>query len=241
MKFCLLISGHLRTFRSCLPYQKKMLVDTLGCDVFFHTWSETESKTNSWHSNHMCVNETSDEHIQFIKHHMKPKHIVVEEQLKHELNKNLHESSISLDGLKNMTYGFKRVYQMMLQYQKEHSIHYDFIIKLRPDILLTRPILMNMLNLQQNSILFFGNHCPIVKHSGTKMPYHNFRAMDILSISSNDDASNGVFGLFDSFDQYYMKQSWHHSPYLDFVLDKNIPFEINTEYLYDRDWKIARG
>lgn len=241
MKFCLLISGHLRTFRLTLPTQRKMLVDTLGCDVFFHTWTETEARTNSWHSNHMSISETSSEHIKFIEHYMDPKCVVVEPQIKHNIKKNLHESNISLDGLRNMTYGFKRVYDMMLKYEKEHNIQYDFIIKLRPDILFTKPFTTSMLDLQENSILFFGNRCPITKHSGTKMFYHDFRAMDILSISSNDNASSGVFGLFDNFEKYYMKKAWNHSPYLDFVLDKEIPFKINTNYLYGRDWKILRG
>jgi len=240
MKVCLLISGHLRTFRECLPTQRKMLIDKLGCDVFMHSWTDIESKTNSWHSSHMPNRTVEDSDVSFIESIVSPKSLVIEEQVDFGIDKNLFGSQISLNGLKNMTLGFKRTYEMMKDYENKTGIKYDLIIKIRPDIMLKRPFEKDFLSMKDNFILFFGNPCPIENHDGEKRFYHNFRALDILSVCTNDAAANGVYGLFDNFEDYYGKKSWHHSPYLDLVIDKNIPFNICLRYLYDSAWEIKR-
>jgi len=71
--------------------------------------------------------------------------------------------------------------------------------------------------------------------------YHNFRALDIMSICSNDSASQGVYGLHANFDKYYTKKDFNHSPYLDMVLDKGIDFDISRKYMYGTHWEILRG
>ena len=241
MKICLLVSGHLRTFKSCLPSQKKLLVDELGCDVFFHSWKDIESKTTSWHNNHMTNRQVDDSDISFIKKVLEPKLMAFEDQVEFGINNNLYNSKISLNGLKNMTYGFKRAKELMNQYQEETGKKYDLIVKIRPDIMLHKSFSKNILNLKNNSILFFGNQVPITEHVGEKKYYHNFRALDILSVCTNDDASQGVYGLFDNFEDYYGKKQWHHSPYLDFVIDKKIAFNISLKYLYGSSWSIKRS
>jgi len=241
LKICLLISGHLRTFRQCFPSQKSFLVDELGCDVFMHSWNEIESKTASWHNNHMKNRVVSESDKSYVRETLDPKAMVFENQIDFGLNKNLHNSSISLNGLKNMTLGFKRAYDLMRDYETNTGIKYDLIIKIRPDIVLKKSFTKSLLNLKHNSILFFGNTVPIVDHDGERNFYHNFRALDIISVCTNDDACRGVYGLFDNFDQYYGKKSWHHSPYLDYVIDEKIPFNISLRYMYGNAWEIKRG
>ena len=241
MKICLLISGHLRTFRACLVSQKSLLVDELGCDVFMHSWNDVESKTVSWHKNHMKNRVVSESDKSFVHDVLKPKISVFEDQIDYGLNKNLANSNISLNGLKNMTFGFKRVYELMKDYQVKTGIKYDLIIKIRPDIVLKKPLAKSILNLRHNSILFFGNNVPILDYDGERSFYHNFRALDIISVCTNDDACRGVYNLFDNFDQYYGKKSWHHSPYLDYVIDEKIPFNISPRYMYGSAWEIKRG
>jgi hypothetical protein len=235
------MSGHLRTFKKCLPSQKDMLINALGCDVFVHTWSEIESRTKSWHNNHMTNNKTSKEDLNFIQDYIKPKKLIVEDQINHNINKNLFDSKISLDGLKNMTYGFKRSYEIMKEYENTTGHRYDYIIKIRPDILLNKSLNENIINLRKESILFFGNPSPIHKYDGPRKFYHSFRAMDILSICSNDSSARGVYGLYDRFEDFYMKKSWYHSPYLDYILEEKIDFNICLRYIYGKDWKIIRG
>jgi len=240
LKICLLISGHLRTFKQCLPTIKKNLINELGCDVFLHTWSKIESNTNSWHSHHMKDRDVTEEDILFIKNTINPKNIIVEEQTFYGFNKNLYKTNISLDGLKNMTYGFKRAYKSMKKYEVLYGT-YDLIVKIRPDIFLLEKFSKDLLNIPKQSILFFGNPAPIIEHTGNKEYYHQFRALDILSVCSNDKASYGIYGLFDNFDDYYMRQKWHHTPYLDFVLEQKIKFQISHQFIYGNSWFIKRG
>jgi|11BtaG_2_1085332.scaffolds.fasta_scaffold01040_6 hypothetical protein len=241
MNICLLISGHLRTFRECLPSIKRFLIDELDCDVFMHSWKEVESNTASWHNSHMINRKVNNSDLLFIKDVLSPKEIVLEDQHDFGLSDNLHNSKMSLNGLKNMTLGFKRVYDLMKNYETKTRKKYDLIIKIRPDIMLNKPLRRNLLNMKSDFILFFGNPVPITNYDGVKKYYHNFRALDIISICTNDDASYGVYGLYENFEKYYKKKTWHHSPYLDFVIDRNIPFNISLRYLYNSAWFIKRA
>ena len=93
MKTCLLISGHLRTFKECLPTQRRLLIDTLGCDVFMHTWNQIESKTSSWHNSHMKNRYVTDYDLELIGDTLGSPHIEVGEQRDYGLNFDLHEIS----------------------------------------------------------------------------------------------------------------------------------------------------
>ena len=140
-----------------------------------------------------------------------------------------------------MTFGFKRVYELMKDYEAKTGVKYDLVIKIRPDIILKKSFTKSLLNLNRSSILFFGNSVPIVDHDGERKFYHNFRALDIISVCTNDEATRGVYSLFDNFDKYYGKKSWYHSPYLDYVIDEKIPFNISLRYMYGNEWDIKRG
>lgn len=241
MKACLLVSGHLRTFQDCLESQRKHILQNIDCDVFIHTWSHLEATTKSWHNNHMNNRKVQKTDISFIEETLNPKRLVVEDQKDFGLDRNLHGSSISLNGLKNMTYGFKQTYNMMKEYEQENSIKYNYIIKIRPDIMMKKPFDKYLLPREDQFITFFGNQVPVANQQRERKYYHNFRALDILSICTNDSAARGVYNLFDNFEKYYKKESWHHSPYLDYVIDENIDFDICLRYLYGASWEIKRG
>lgn len=66
MKIALHLFGHLRTFKECLPTFNQFLIQNHECDVFMHTWDETDRKTESWYKNTDRNIVTTDDLI-FIK------------------------------------------------------------------------------------------------------------------------------------------------------------------------------
>ena len=241
MKVALLISGHLRTFKKCFPYLKKNLLNCFDVDVFIHTWDEIESKTKSWHNQHMNNYKIDTDIISFINKNYSPKMLKIETQIDFKIDGTLADADISLNGLKNMTYGFKSVYDLLKDFENKNNIQYDRLIKVRPDVALKHPFPVKSLEIQDKSILFFGNRCPVPLRQVEYKFYHDYRALDILSVCSNDSAALGVYGLYDNFDIYYTKKDFMHSPYLDLVIDRKINFDISRNYLYGTHWEILRG
>tara|TARA_R100000008_G_scaffold86076_1_gene77790 strand:+ start:439 stop:1167 length:729 start_codon:yes stop_codon:yes gene_type:complete len=241
MKKALLISGHLRTFKSCFPLLKENLLDVVELDVFIHTWDQLESTTKSWHNQHMTNKHVTEDLACLIRDLYRPKKMKIQPQIDFGKDGTLADANMSLNGLRNMTYGFQSVYELLKEYEQENKKKYDRLMKIRPDILLKHKFSEDFFNIQDNSILFFGNKSPVPTRPVPRKFYHNFRALDIMSICSNDSASEGVYGLYANFDKYYKKSTFNHSPYLDLVLDKNINFDISRDYMYNTHWEILRG
>jgi len=241
MKKALLISGHLRTFKDCFPSLKKNLLDVVELDIFIHTWDQIESTTKSWHNQHMTNEHVTEDLTCLVRDLYRPKKIKIQPQIDFGKDGTLADASMSLNGLRNMTYGFQSVYELLKEYEQESKKKYDRLMKIRPDTLLKHKFSEDFFNIQDNFILFFGNESPVPPRPVPRKFYHNFRALDIMSICSNDSASEGIYGLHANFDKYYTKSTFNHSPYLDLVLDKNINFDISRDYMYNTHWEILRG
>ena len=97
MKTCLRISGHLRTFRVSSELERTT-AQSVGV-MFYVPWKDIESKTNSWHNNHMPNRTIEDSDVSFIESVMNPKSLIFEEQVDFGINKNLYPKQV-LNGLK---------------------------------------------------------------------------------------------------------------------------------------------
>ena len=66
MKVAVCFSGHLRTIKDCYKSHYENLLSVFNPDVFFHTWDSIESKTKSWHTNHMVNKKVQNSLISFV-------------------------------------------------------------------------------------------------------------------------------------------------------------------------------
>ena len=150
IKIAVQMFGHLRTFEKCASSLQKNLIDLYDCDVFMHTWDETEHRTQTHHKNKSKVKKVDAEFIEKLKKLYSLKSIKVEHQnvqdmgnIQCQCNK---KSKISVFGLSCMYHSQNEVNNLRKQYQKEHNIAYDYVIFIRPDICLNRPFILDTLN-----------------------------------------------------------------------------------------------
>ena len=81
LKIAIQFFGHLRTFEKCAPSVKKHLLTKFDCDVFMHTWSETEHSTQTWHNSKSKVNNVNEAILNKIEEVYLPKMSVIEKQV----------------------------------------------------------------------------------------------------------------------------------------------------------------
>ena len=129
MKIAVQFFGHLRTYEKCADSVRKHLLSLYDCDVFMHTWSETEHKTKTWH-NHTAKSLVVDaERIEKLKALYNLKDIIVEKQEPAEddtlipCQHNQGKSQISKAGIGFMLYSKHKVNELRKKYQKEHNVN----------------------------------------------------------------------------------------------------------------------
>ena len=140
-KIAVQIYGHLRTFEQCAPALKKHLLDKYDCDVFIHTWSMTNHADSSWYPDEARSKSVRLENsvLAQLNSLYLPKDCLIEEQkLFNEEGKfGTHDTiCISLNGMKYMTYSQHMASQLREKYAAKHHINYDYVVTIRPDILL---------------------------------------------------------------------------------------------------------
>lgn len=141
MKFAIQLFGHSRTFNKCYSSLFTNLINEYDCDIFIHTWSNKDY-TISKNENY-C-----DELTNSLTEAYKPISLTIEDQPLIKSNilinddhmlKNKGFLSSSLQGFKHMLHSMRSVNTQRSTYQKKNNIEYDFVIILRPDILLQAP------------------------------------------------------------------------------------------------------
>lgn len=140
LKIAVQLSGHLRTYQVCAPYLKKHLLDLYDCDLFIHTWSQTEHTSQSWYDDGVRAAPTSvdDRTRKSINEIYSPKKIKIETQ--NFISEPGHFGTsdkirISYQGLKYMLYGQNQVNRLRLEYEHETGVKYDYVVMTRPDIM----------------------------------------------------------------------------------------------------------
>ncbi|MDF2870904.1 MAG: putative sugar transferase [Anaerocolumna sp.] len=139
MKIAVLLYGHLRTFDQCANSLKENLLSLYDCDLFMHTWSETDHNTKSWHkrtTTPLSVDRNIKDNI--IKYYS-PKRLIIEEQplYQGELFDFLVEpfTTVSSIGMHFMFDSMNKANQSRIDYEKEMGTKYDLVVVTRPDIL----------------------------------------------------------------------------------------------------------
>lgn len=141
MKIAVQMFGHLRTYQQCYRQLYDNLLNLYDCDIFMHTWDTIDHHTQVWHD--FLVEETGqapEQLAKIINKIYKPKLLKIETQhVVDEGNIIAQGCKISLFGIKSMLYGMSEANRLREEYQKEHRVNYDFVLTIRPDILLEYP------------------------------------------------------------------------------------------------------
>lgn len=149
MKIAVQIFGHLRTYKVCAKPLYKHLIDKYDCDVFMHTWTRLDHNTTTWHRKSSPGSRVSVENK---KHELEKlynlKGLILEEQVPKDLGKIITiqkkiSKEISIFGINSMIHSMNESNRLREEYQKKTVTKYDFIVSLRPDILLKKDFDLN--------------------------------------------------------------------------------------------------
>lgn len=145
MKIAVQLFGHMRTFRDCAPYLKKHLLELYDCDVFIHTWEYENHNDSTWHSNARGVTANKTDEELLCELYFPTSYLI--EPSKSFLMNGVYgsdaNSSVSLKGIQSMLYSVFKVNQLRLVYQEQTQQQYDYVVVLRPDVLLLEPLEIN--------------------------------------------------------------------------------------------------
>lgn len=135
--------GHLRTFEQCFPSQQQYLLKYYQCDLFIHTWDKLDHTAPvAYDKTAQSTQEIDASLYQKIVMLYQPKTILIQTQSSMEQLLNNEEMQLpqhqkeTIYRARNMLYSMIQVNESRIKYEKTHNQHYDFIIFLRPDILL---------------------------------------------------------------------------------------------------------
>lgn len=153
LKVAICFFGHLRSYNKCAPFLKKNLLSQCDYDLFMHTWSTLDHNTQTWHDLKRLKGLTKETNIIASYGHLKG--LKIEEQKVQELGniiikpfEHSEEKKMSVFGIRAVHYSMAQSYSLCKNYALENQINYDYILFVRPDILLNTPL--NIKNLIKN-------------------------------------------------------------------------------------------
>ena len=145
MKIAVCLFGHLRTYKYCCEALNKNLLNLYDCDVFMHTWSTVESTTVTWHNDKMKENTSTLELKDKIVDMYNLTDIVIEEQQDksdefgfayYDLWYHDGLNKTSIWGINCLNHSIIESYKLAVKYSKNNNVKYDYIVFIRPDLLL---------------------------------------------------------------------------------------------------------
>ncbi len=246
VKVAVQMFGHLRTFEKCASSIKKNLIDLYDCDVFMHTWDETNHSTLSHHKNKCKVKKVDTQVVEKLKKLYSLKSIKVEHQNVQDWG-NIQclcnpKSKISVWGLSCMYHSQNEVNKLRKQYQKEQGIQYDYIVFIRPDIYLNRPFILDILN---KELVLTKQNKEKIKFVAHGRYINDFAltadaATDILFVSSPNTADE-ICKVLHSIDfSKYKDYLWNPENMAMQELTKNHIQTYPLMYQGNADWCILR-
>ena len=153
MRVCLILHGHLRTFKKTIESLNKNITDFDNIDIFIHTWNTIDRLTPSYYKE--CNNNSDIITADMIKTIYKPKDFSIETQMLKDPNITCPYNKISLEGHKYYFESFYKANELKNNYEKKNNFKYDIVIKSRPDVLFKTPLDLTKLN--KNTTYLLGN------------------------------------------------------------------------------------
>ena len=154
MKVAVLLCGHMRTYKKTFRLLINNLLGLYDTDLFIITYDRTE---NIKGSRTFTSNRFSQKEAIVYGKFLKRIIIIDENKFKKEHNLKVDDKfkfkfKNVISRLYRMSILIHKGGQMIRQYANQHKIKYDLIIKLRPDIILEKPL--NMINVDFTKINF---------------------------------------------------------------------------------------
>ena len=241
-KIAIQLFGHLRTYKKCFPALKKHLLNKYNCDIFIHTWDTIDHNTKTWHKN-KCKNAIEKVNKNEIVSLYHPKTIKIEKQISNNLGVlTANNRQISILGITSMFYSMQQVNELRRQYEIENSVKYDFVICLRPDILLLEDFnIENFIKKYETSELeqtvFHAGNC-----IADNFDFQWMGGEDTLFFTK-PEASNKIFKKLENF-THYLKENLKISYGPEYFLvqaenDKNLK-PVLLKYFFGTHYYILR-
>ena len=247
MKIAIQFFGHLRTYEKCIKSVKKHLLSKYDCDVFMHTWSETEHKTKTWHNHNSKSFAVDEKRIESLKTLYNLKDITVEKQneVKEDIlipcQHNQGKSQISKAGMKFMLYSKQKVNELRIKYQKAHNIKYDYVLVIRPDIKLKKDFILNFVDdeikTQQSNNT---RYCACNISNSNDFPIIGNIASDIVYFGK-PETINKTIDILNKIDfEKHQNDMWNPETLFNQELEKAGISSHFINYQYKQDWEILR-
>ncbi|MGI9461399.1 MAG: hypothetical protein ACR2NY_02340 [Alphaproteobacteria bacterium] len=240
LKIAVLLSGNLRTFEQTAPYLKKYLLDRYNSDVFIHAPSKIDHDRQAWHN---VINKNKPISSLAIREELltkatklyQPKKIIINDS---ENNINIsgvwnvwhgknNNYKIPLTGCYRMFYHWREINKLWQNHAKKNNIKYDFIVFIRPDVMLLEPMILetyqDFFDFNQKTIVFLSGMQSIFE-GATGFYLTNF-CIDRI-IFAKPPAMKTFLNIFHHFDRYFKKA--HRLPFPPRI---NSSFE-NQQILY---------
>jgi len=132
----LLVSGHTRSL-DWTAENLSQLALFIGCDVFVHTWTESEMKAPTWRApeNYGEISGVSA----LLRHGIQPKLMVREDSNPEGVVQLFRSHGVSLDvsgvkGCHYMLYGMWRALELLESYAQQHEVTYSTVVRYRFDV-----------------------------------------------------------------------------------------------------------
>lgn len=206
-----------------------------------HTWSEYNHNTKTWHDNKSIAGIVTKEKILSVYKDIKD--IIIEKQIVEDLGNITITSDnkiISLFGIKSMYHSMLTSYNLCEQYAKNNNIEYDFILMIRPDIVLSDSFniekYISILSLDELAKAFFtiSNNSAAIDGA-----YKSLRATDLLFFSKTNIIGNILNNSYNIIQEISNKKVINNSPEVEFCKLINL-LGYNIYLIKYSGWDIVR-
>jgi len=251
LKIAICFFGHLRSYQKCAKSLKRNLLQYYDYDLFMHTWTTIDHNTQTWHNFKKENGLTDKEKI--IDAYGVFKSIKIEEQHPKDLgfitikNSNTDkETKMSLFGMNAVLHSMRQSLSECEEYAKKNQVTYDYILFIRPDILLRKPFKIDQIlqkassNEIKNGFFTFAYAAGQISDSDFK----NLGGVDLCFFATPqtiiDIIKNNALAINDLKPNTIID----YGPELSltqFVKERGFtPYRIES-FIMNRDWEILRS
>ncbi|WP_439328204.1 hypothetical protein [Lonepinella sp. BR2357] len=227
MKIAVQLFGHMRTFEKCFDRLNEMLLSKYDCDIFIHTWDVLDhswDKMNNIELSSDIVRQYKIEKSKDNKLYNKilalysPKVVCIETQNMFKIegtynsNNSFNETypnpcyAVSLNAMKYMLYSMVSVNELRKNFESEYNIEYDYILFIRPDVLLGElfdiSLYENEFKYSENSVISFCGY-PNISIYNRRFEV-GFIGIDIILLAK-PNTMNKLFKSLSVFEKCYLE------------------------------------
>lgn len=135
MKIAVCFSGQWRTGNYCYDNLKRFFgILYPDCDFFVHTWDANKQKCYNLSNVFSKESNLTEDEIQELNNNYNPKKIIIENYSK-IYEESQYNNIKTFDIVQPLWYSFWKSIELKKQYEIENGFEYDYVIKLRPDVI----------------------------------------------------------------------------------------------------------